>query len=105
MRRGLAVGIAEQCRELGDAYHYQARLFEAVARESGPEAPTRRDVAVRKRDIVTTLRIVCLSLAGGLGAAAGAVGLATAWPKLALVLGGLGAFFGGCAITLPLPKP
>lgn len=105
--RSFARGCAEQHWANVEAETRLARAFEALASESGTtkEPDTRRDVAVRKRDILTTLRIVCLSLAGGLGAAGGAVGLATAWPKLALVLGGLGAFFGGCAITLPLPKP
>lgn len=53
---------------------------------------------------MTKLRIVCLSLGGALLAASATVGLATAYPKLALALTAGGTLLVGLGTNLPGPK-
>lgn len=56
-------------------------------------------------EIKKNLKAYCMALGFGLGAAAGTVGVATAWPKLALGIAGVGAFLVGVSIKLPEPPP
>ena len=51
-----------------------------------------------------TLRIVCASVSAAMLAAAGVVGLATVYPKLALALTAIGTGLLGLSVNLPGSK-
>lgn len=65
LRRSFARGLAEQYRAAGDANHDVARALEALAEESGAEAPTHRDLAISRRKAMKAQDTLSIALYGG----------------------------------------
>ena len=103
---GLVSGTAEESGFLADRIHDARRALQAYCDEHRGDisTPTRRDISVRRGAFVSTIRIVFLSIGGGLVAASGVVGFGTAYPHVALMLLTGAAFCTGLATNLPQPK-
>jgi hypothetical protein len=108
LRASVISGAAHECRLLADAIHDVARALESggghvkVGLASVPQPP-------KGFSFMTKLRIACLSVGAALLAGAATVGLATAYPKLALALTAAGGTLMALGTNLPagqsLPQP